>query len=259
MTNNLQQRFQGDKKVGIAYVYCNYKRQPEQTIHHFMESLLKKLVQQQPNLPEPVSTLYSRHMEKRTSPSVAGTSTAIRSIVHGLARAFIVMDPLDECTDTNKPRSILLEEIANLQVQPNTHFFATSRFIPDIKAKFRGMANLEIRATDADVQAYLENKISETPVCVFTQSSAGRRNPGRNSKISCWNVPSRKTSPSGLSDKVTAKDVNIALRDLPKGSGALEITYTQALERIKGQNPGFRRLAEAVLSWIVCAPRQLTI
>ena len=76
------------------------------------------------------------------------------------------MDALDECTDTNKPRSILLEEIANLQVQPNTHFFAISRFIPDITAKFRDVATLEIRATDADVQAYLENKISETPVRV---------------------------------------------------------------------------------------------
>lgn len=127
-------------------------------------------------------------MERRTSPSIAGISTAIRSIVHGLARAFIVMDALDECTDTNKPGSILLEEIANLQVQPNTHFFATSRFIPDITAKFRGVATLEIRATDADVQVYIENKISEMPICVFTQSSAGRRNPGENSKISCWDV-----------------------------------------------------------------------
>ena len=41
MINNLQQLFQGDKKVGIAYVYCNYKRQTEQTIHNFMASLLK--------------------------------------------------------------------------------------------------------------------------------------------------------------------------------------------------------------------------
>lgn len=76
------------------------------------------------------------------------------------------MDALDECTDTNKTRSILLEEISNLQVQPNTQFFATLSFIPDITAKFRGVASLKIRATDADVQAYLENKTSEMPVCV---------------------------------------------------------------------------------------------
>ncbi|KAF6227997.1 hypothetical protein HO133_007725 [Letharia lupina] len=227
MINNLQQRFQGDKKVGIAYVYCNYKRQTEQTIHHFMASLLKKPVQQQPNLPESTD----------------------KSIVHGLARAFIVMDALDECTDTNKPRSILLEEIANLQVQLNTHFFAISRFIPDITAKFRDVATLEIRATDADVQAYLENKISETPVRVS-------RNRALQEKT---RAEEGKPAAGMLSDKVTAKDVKIALRDVLKGSGALEITYTQALERIKGQKPGFRRLAEAVLSWTVCAQRQLTI
>ena len=64
---------------------------------------------------------------------------------------------------------------------------------------------------------------------------------------------------SGLSDKITAKEVKLALQDLPKGSGALGIAYAEALARIKGQKPGFRRLAEAVLSWIVCAQRQLTI
>ena len=39
----------------------------------------------------------------------------------------------------------------------------------------------------------------------------------------------------------------------------MEIAYAEALERIRGQKSGFRDLAEAVLSWIVCAQRQLTI
>lgn len=64
---------------------------------------------------------------------------------------------------------------------------------------------------------------------------------------------------AGLSDKITAKQVRTALQDLPKGSGALKIAYAEALERIRGQKSGFRDLAEAVLSWIVCAQRQLTI
>ena len=49
------------------------------------------------------------------------------------------------------------------------------------------------------------------------------------------------------------------MRDLPEGLGALNIAYREALERIRGQKSGFRDLAEAVLSWIVCAQRQLTI
>lgn len=166
MINDLQQRFQGDNKVGIAYVYCNYKRQTEQTIHHLMASLLKQLIQQQPDLPEQVSSLYSRFMERRTRPSIDEISSAIGSIVHGLARAFIVMDALDECTDSSKTRSMLLKEIAKLQVQGNICFFATSRFVPDITAEFRGMASLEIRATDGDVQVYLKDHMSEMPACV---------------------------------------------------------------------------------------------
>ena len=64
---------------------------------------------------------------------------------------------------------------------------------------------------------------------------------------------------AGLFDKVTAKEVKTALQTLPQGSGALKVAYAEALERIKAQRSGFRRLAETVLSWIVCTKRSMTI
>ena len=131
-----------------------------------MASLLKQLVQQLPNLPESVCSLYSRHSNKRTTPSIDEISSAIRAIVDGLGRAFIVIDALDECTDTSNIRSTLLKEVAKLQVERNLCFFATSRFLPNIVAEFRDVARLEIRATDADVQRYLEDHMSEMPTCV---------------------------------------------------------------------------------------------
>ena len=166
MINSLQQRFQGDHKIGIAYIYCNYKRHTEQTLHQLMASLLKQLVQQQPNLSEYVSNLYSGHNAKRTNPSVDELCKAIRSIACGLARVFIIVDALDECTNVGKTRSKLLQELLRLQTQQNICCFATSRFIPDITAEFRGVASLEIRATDGDIQAYLEDRMSEMPACV---------------------------------------------------------------------------------------------
>jgi hypothetical protein len=41
-------------------------------------------------------------------------------------------------------------------------------------------------------------------------------------------------------------------------SKALDHAYTQAMERIGRQEPGFQKLAEQVLSWITCAKRPLT-
>ena len=46
---------------------------------------------------------------------------------------------------------------------------------------------------------------------------------------------------------------------LPKGSDALEAAYQGALERIEAQKTGFAYLAKQVLSWLVCAKRELTI
>lgn len=166
MINKLQQRFRGDRNVSIAYVYCNYKRQKEQTIYHLMVSLLKQLIQQQPYLPASASILFSQHAGKKTRPSLDEISSALRAVLQGLVRVYIVMDALDECSDKDKTRSMLLKEIAKLQVQRNICFFATSRFVPNITAEFRGVVTLEIRATDEDVRLYLDDHMSELPACV---------------------------------------------------------------------------------------------
>ena len=60
-----------------------------------------------------------------------------------------------------------------------------------------------------------------------------------------------------LSDKATAKEIKLALQELPKGSRALDNAYKEAVQRIESQKSGLQKLAKDVLSWIVCARRQL--
>ena len=60
-----------------------------------------------------------------------------------------------------------------------------------------------------------------------------------------------------LSDKATAKEIKLALQELPKGSRALDDAYKEAVQRIESQKPGLQKLAKDVLSWIVCARGQL--
>ncbi|KAK3941050.1 hypothetical protein QBC46DRAFT_363710 [Diplogelasinospora grovesii] len=71
---------------------------------------------------------------------------------------------------------------------------------------------------------------------------------------------------NSLDDKTTARAVRIALKQLQKqilGSNedqkreVLNQAYKDAMERINGQKPSFRRLAKKVLSWITCAKRPL--
>jgi hypothetical protein len=62
-----------------------------------------------------------------------------------------------------------------------------------------------------------------------------------------------------LTDKTSPKAIKLALKRLPKGSDGLNIAYDEAMGRILTQKPGFRELAEQVLSWITYAQRPLTV
>ena len=57
---------------------------------------------------------------------------------------------------------------------------------------------------------------------------------------------------------MTVKAVKVALQELPKGSKALDSAYKEALQRIESQKLGCQQLAKLIMSWIVCAQRQLT-
>lgn len=61
-----------------------------------------------------------------------------------------------------------------------------------------------------------------------------------------------------LFDERLPKDVEAALKNLPRGSNAYDQAYESAMKRVlRKPNSGSSRLAKAVLLWIACAKRQL--
>jgi hypothetical protein len=56
-----------------------------------------------------------------------------------------------------------LSELLNLQDSSGANIWATSRFVPDVIEKFHGSMLLEIRASEQDVQRYIEANMSRLP------------------------------------------------------------------------------------------------
>ena len=160
-------RFQNDGSVGIAYLYCNFRRQQEQKPADLFASLLKQLIQEQPSVPESMKGLYEHHKDRRTRPSSDEILAVLHSVIRDYSRTFIIIDALDECQVSNGVRRILLSEILDLQARTGANLFATSRFIPEIEKEFKRDLLLEIRASDEDVRKYLGGHMFQLPSFVL--------------------------------------------------------------------------------------------
>lgn len=171
IVNDLFARFQNDIGIGIAYLYCNFKRRHEQRATDLILSLIKQLCQGRLLLPSSVRNLYNHHIRQRTRPSTDEISMVLKSISATYLKVYIVIDALDECPTLDGCRDTLLSEVFDLQKQETVNILATSRFIPDITDQFNGSISLDVYATKGDVKMYLENHMNLLPRFVRRNST----------------------------------------------------------------------------------------
>ncbi|KAK3934115.1 hypothetical protein QBC46DRAFT_368418 [Diplogelasinospora grovesii] len=234
----LNSRFDNNSEIGIAYIYCNFRRQHEQKIGDLLASVLKQLTQSRLSLPDNVKSLYDRHKTKRTRLSLDEILGLLQSVAAMYSRVFIIVNALNECRVSDGCRTRFLSELFNLQTRHETNIFATSRFIPEIINRFKTGVSLEIRASTDDVARYLEGYIGELLSFITIRISEAVDGMFLLAQIYL----------RSLKDKTTLKAIRNVLTQFLK----------QTMARIGRQEPGFRELAEKVPSWITYAKRPLT-
>lgn len=80
----------------------------------------------------------------------------LRSLLVLFAKVFIIIDALDECD-----RAIMNGFIRPLTEIPDICILVTSRDLPYIERYFSSHRRLEIRANEADIKSYVEDRIKE--------------------------------------------------------------------------------------------------
>lgn len=148
--------------IGVAYVYCNYKRQQQQDTASLLAAVLKQLVQAQPAIMEPVERLHKQHADRRTRPSIDEIFSALESTSRMLSTVCLVIDALDECPDGLQ----FLAKLRDLQARIDLRLMVTSRFIPNIVDKFKGAPVLEVRANEEDVKRFVSGQMYRVPKCI---------------------------------------------------------------------------------------------
>ncbi|KAK0760932.1 hypothetical protein N5P37_005873 [Trichoderma harzianum] len=267
VVDHLERTYRTDPTIRIAYIYCNYRRQEEQSIEKLLGSLLKQLSQGENCIPNCLRGFYKQHLEKRTQLSLLEIQTALQSAAENYSTVFIVIDALDECQNLDGSRQKLLTELFSLQEKSGCNLFMTSRVIPEIVDRFNETSMLlEIRASTEDIETYLKGNTGQLPV--FVQQSQGLQQmiAAEISKAVDGMFLLAQIYLNSLNDKMTPKAMKNALKgfykpisglDEAEKTGVLAQAYEQAMLRINGQQSGFKELAHKVLLWIVCAERQL--
>ncbi|KAH8588562.1 ankyrin repeat protein, partial [Bisporella sp. PMI_857] len=256
--NDLSTRFTNERNVGLAYIYCNFKRQDEQGIDDLLANLLKQLSQGTVSLPDYIKSLYNNHSKKRSRPAKNEILRTLRHAASTFSSVFIIIDALDECQVSNGCRTELLSDLFDLQEKCQTNLFATSRFLPEVDEAFKSSIHLEIRASEQDVQKYLDGHLSLLPKFV-------RDNPELKNEVKCEIIKAvdgmfllAQLYFNSLKGKRSPKAIRTALGKLVTGSEAYDYAYKEAMERIEGQLSDEEDLAKQVLYWIICAKRPLT-
>jgi Cdc6-like AAA superfamily ATPase len=167
--DELTTQFSNDPTIGIAYIYCNFRRQDEQKIDDLLASLLKQLAERQPSLPNSVKDLYDRYKTKGTRPLLDEILRSLQAVATIYSRVFLIVDALDECQVSDGCRSRFISNIFNLQAKTRAKLFTTSRPIPDIEKQFKSCLSREILASDEDVQRYLDSHMSQLPTFVLSK------------------------------------------------------------------------------------------
>ena len=160
---DLQERYHHDPTVGLAHLFCNYRRHSEQTLEALLSALLKQLVEHQVPLPECVVDFHKKPPPKGTLDRIEATMVTLKSVAATYSRVFIAVDALDECSTSHDCRTKLLSSIQSLQKQCHINLLATSRFIPEITEKFKTACHLKIQADNNDVRRYLSENMTRLP------------------------------------------------------------------------------------------------
>jgi hypothetical protein len=148
---------------GLAYLFCNYKSQLNQSLLSLLSALLKQLVQSRPDFTAPVTRLYGDHSKRQSRPLQDELFTALLIVCSSYAGVYIVVDALDECMDIGIP---IIEKLRDLQAKTNVRLLFTSRFIPEITQNFRSDPILEVRASEEDVKRFVAGQIPRLPNCI---------------------------------------------------------------------------------------------
>lgn len=152
----LERQTSSEGQDAVLCLFCNFNEQANQTAYNFMGALLKQLAQAGRTLSSGSRSIYDTRGRDR-SPDFGQLAHAFRMELKRFSKTFIVIDALDEVSESADIRTILITELQSCPV----NLLVTSRHDPTIKKQFSETQLVEICATDEDIRSYISERIGQ--------------------------------------------------------------------------------------------------
>jgi NACHT domain len=161
--------------ASLAFFYCDFREDQKKELRGLLSSLLAQLGRQSDSYCDVLSEFYLEHDKGLRHPSddaLVGCLTNLLKLP-GLAPVYLIVDGLDECSNTSafpSPRAKvldLLEELIKSKI-PNLRICVTSRPETDIKDVldpliFRFLSLHDQREQKGDIENYIKSAINTHP------------------------------------------------------------------------------------------------
>ena len=161
--------------ASLAFFYCDFREDQKKELRGLLSSLLAQLGHQSDSYCDVLSKFYLEHDKGLRHPSDDALVGCLKDLLKlpGLAPVYLIVDGLDECSNTSafpSPRAKvldLLEELIKSRI-PNLRICVTSRPEMDIKDVldpliFRFVSLHDQREQKRDIENYIKSAINTHP------------------------------------------------------------------------------------------------
>jgi hypothetical protein len=158
--------------ASLAFFYCDFREDEKRDLRGLLASVLVQLCHQSDSYSQILSSFYSEHANGSRHPSDDAMMQCLKEIleVPGQAPVYLIVDGLDECSNTSampSPREtilMLLEDLMNSEL-PNLRICITSRPEIDIKGVLEPMAFRSVSLHDQsgqreDINNYIRSAVN---------------------------------------------------------------------------------------------------
>lgn len=162
---HLVNTFRSQRDIGVAYIFCDYRTQNEQTLLNLLASLLKQFLLHKSAVLEGIRSLYEQHNNgsKTAQPILDEVFESLQLIAASFSQEYIVVDALDEVQQHGKLLQSLLPKVFELQATKPFNLMLTSREIPRLPEEVHSHFTLKVRASDDDVRRHVDGRMDELP------------------------------------------------------------------------------------------------